>query len=114
MENDRKVLRFDITWYSPYEKEEKKYKLHYYLADGQIEVCEIKVNNSGKDPFPRLLRKSKLPKIPRMVYCPGLISREEEYYTPKDLIIGNYVYVYNRKCLIVGCDEFTTNWYKEK
>ena len=79
LENDRKVLRFDITWYSPYEKEEKKYKLHYYLADGQIEVCEIKVNNSGKDPFPRLLRKSKLPKIPRMVYCPGLISREEEY-----------------------------------
>ena len=47
----------------------------------QIEVCEIKVNNSGKDPFPRLLRKSKLPKVPRMVYCPGLISREEEYYT---------------------------------
>ena len=114
LENDRKVLRFDITWYSTYEKEEKKYKLHYYLADGQIEVCEIKVSNSGKDPFPRLLRKSKLPKIPRMVYCPGLISREEEYYTPKDLIIGNYVYVYNRKCLIVGCDEFTSNWYKEK
>jgi len=114
LENDRKVLRFDITWYSTYEKEEKKYKLHYYLADGQIEVCEIKVNNSGKDPFPRLLRKSKLPKIPRMVYCPGLISREEEYYTPKDLIIGNYVYVYNRKCLIVGCDEFTSNWYREK
>jgi len=114
LENDRKVLRFDITWYSPYEKEEKKYKLHYYLADGQIEVCEIKVNNSGKDPFPRLLRKSKLPKIPRMVYCPGLISREEEYYTPKDLLIGQYVYVYNRKCLIVGCDEFTSRWYKDK
>ena len=114
LENDRKVLRFDITWYSPYEKEEKKYKLHYYLADGQIEVCEIKVNNSGKDPFPRLLRKSKLPKVPRMVYCPGLISREEEYYTPKDLLIGQYIYVYNRKCLIVGCDEFTTKWYKDK
>ena len=114
LENDRKVLRFDIVWYSPYEKEEKKYKLHYYLADGQIEVCEIKVSNSGKDPFPRLLRKSKLPKVPRMVYCPGLISREEEYYTPKDLIIGKNVYVYNRKCLIVGCDEFTSNWYKDK
>jgi hypothetical protein len=49
-----------------------------------------------------------------MVYCPGLISREEEYYTPKDLIIGKNVYVYNRKCLIVGCDEFTSNWYKDK
>mgnify|MGYP002626848322 FL=1 len=114
LENERKVLRFDITMYSMYEKEEKKYKLHYYLADGQIEVCEVKVNNSGKDPFPRLLRKSKLTKIPIMVYCPGLISREEEYYTPKDLLIGKYVYVYNRKCLIVGCDEFTSNWYRDK
>ena len=114
LENDRKVLRFDIIWYSPYDKEDKKYKLHYYLADGQIEVCEVKITNSGKDPFPRLLRKSKLPIIPRMVYCPGILSREEEYYTPKDLIIGGYVYVYNRKCQIVGCDEFTSKWYKEK
>ena len=114
LENDRKVLRFDIVWYSPYEKEEQRYKLHYYLADGQVEVCEIKVNNSGKYPFPKLLRKSKLPKIPRMVYCPGIVSREEEYYTPKDFYIGGYVYVFNRKCQIVGCDEFTRNWYKEK
>lgn len=114
LENDRKVLRFDITWYSPYEKEEKKYKLHYYLADGQIEICEIKVNNSGLDPFPKLLRKCKLPKIPRMVYCPGIVTREEEYYTPKDLYVGGHIYVYNRKCQIVGCDEFTRNWYKEK
>ena len=114
LENDRKVLRFDISWYDPYDKEEKFYKLHYYLADSQIEVCEIRVNNSGKDPFPKLLRKSKLPKIPRMTYCPGLEVPEEEYYTPKDLVIGNYIYIYNRKCKIFGCDEFTKNWYKEK
>ena len=114
LENDRKVLRFDISWYDPYDKEEKFYKLHFYLADNQIEVCEIRVNNSGKDPFPKLLRKSLLPKIPRMTYCPGIEHPEEEYYMPKDLIIGNYIYVYNRKCKIFGCDEFTKNWYKEK
>ena len=62
LENDRKVLRYDISWYDPYDKEEKYYKLHFYLADNQIEICEIKVNNSGKDDFPKLLRKSKLPK----------------------------------------------------
>ena len=114
LENDRKVLCFDISWYDPYDKEEKKYKLHYYLADSQIEICEIRYNNSGKDPFPKLLRKSKLAKVPRMVYCPGLEVPKEEYYTPKDLVIGNYIYVYNRKCHIFGCDEFTKNWYKEK
>ena len=114
LENDRKVLRFDISWYDPYDKEEKYYKLHFYLADNQIEICEIRVNNSGKDPFPKLLRKSLLPKIPRMTYCPGIEHPEEEYYMPKDLVIGNYIYVYNRKCKIFGCDEFTKNWYKEK
>ena len=114
LENDRKVLCFDISWYDPYDKEEKKYKLHYYLADSQIEICEIRYNNSGKDPFPKLLRKSKLAKVPRMVYCPGLEVPKEEYYTPKDLVIGNHIYVYNRKCQIIGCDEFTKNWYKDK
>ena len=85
LENDRKVLSFEITWYDEkYDKELKRYKLNYYLADGQIEDC------------------------------PGLETKEEEYYTPKDLILGNYINVYNRRCHIVGCDEFTKKWYKEK
>ena len=115
LENDRKVLSYEITWYDDkYDKETKRYRLNYYLADGQIEVLEIKVTNSGKSPFPKLLRKCKLPKIPRMVHCPGLLVPEEEYYSPKDLLLGNYIYIYNRKCLLVNCDEFTKNWYKEK
>ena len=115
LDNDRKVLSFDISWYdNVYDKEEKKYKLNYYLADGQIEVCEIRVNNSGKDPFPRLLKKSKLPKKPHMGYCPGLDLPEDEYYLPKDFVLGNYVVIYNRKCRIIGCDDFTKKWFKEK
>ena len=114
LENDRKVLSFDIIWYDAlYDKEEKKYKLNYYLSDNQVEVCEIKENNSGKDPYPRLLRKSKLPKKPRMAFCPGLENENEEFYKPEDLKIGNYIYVYGRKCRIVGCDEFTRKWYKD-
>ena len=74
---------------------------------------EIKVNNSGKDPFPLLLRKMKLPKKPQFTYCPGLLTKEDVYYTPKDLILGNYVYVFGRPCHIVDCDEFTRKWYKD-
>ena len=115
LENDRKVLSFEITWYDDkYDKELKRYKMNYYLADGQIEICEIKVPNSGKGHFPKLLNKKLLPKIPRMIHCPGLETKEEEYYTPKDLLLGNYINVYNRRCHIVGCDEFTKKWYKEK
>ena len=88
--------------------------MNYYLGDSMIEIREIKVNNSGKDPFPLLLHKSKLPKNPQFSYCPGLLKKEEIYYEPKDLILGNYVIVYNRPCRIIDCDEFTRKWYKEK
>ena len=54
-----------------------------------------------------------MPKKPIFTYCPGLLTKEEVYYTPKDLILGNYVYVYGRPCHIVDCDEFTRKWYKE-
>lgn len=71
LENERKVLNFDISWFDDkYDKEEKVYKMNYYLADGKIEVREIKESNSGKDPFPLLLRKSKVPIEPVFTYCP--------------------------------------------
>ena len=56
----------------------------------------------------------KLPKKPQFTYCPGLITKEDEYYTPKDLILGNYVNVFNRLCRLIDCDDFTKKWYKEK
>ena len=55
----------------------------------------------------------KLPKKPQFTYCPGLLTKEDVYYTPKDLILGNYVYVFGRPCHIVDCDEFTRKWYKD-
>lgn len=114
--NDRKVLNFNILWYDEkYEKEEKPYIMNFYLADNTVEIREIKVNNSGKDPFPYLLRKSKLSKKPKFSYCPGMLSKEKEseYYLPKDLVLGNFINIYNRSCLIYDCDDFTKLWYKQ-
>lgn len=114
--NDRKVLNFNILWYDEkYDKEEKPYIMNYYLADNTLEIREIKVSNSGKDPYPYLLRKSKLPKKPKFSYCPGLLKKEKEsnYYQPIDLKLGNYINIYNRNCLIYDCDEFTKKWYKD-
>ena len=56
----------------------------------------------------------RLPKKPQFTYCPGLIKKEDIYYTPKDLILGNYVNVFNRQCSLIDCDDFTKKWYKEK
>ena len=37
LENERKVLKFDISWFDDkYDKEEKVYQMHYYLADGKV------------------------------------------------------------------------------
>ena len=36
--------------------------MHYYLADDTMEVREINYANSGKDPFPLLLRRQRFPK----------------------------------------------------
>lgn len=116
LENDRKVLNFNILWYDErYDKEEKPFIMNFYLADNMIEIREIKVNNSGKDPFPYLLRKCKLAKKPKFSYCPGLLKKEQpvDYYLPKDLVLGNYINIYNRSCLIYDCDDFTKAWYKK-
>ena len=36
--------------------------LHYYLVDDSVEVREVHEPNDGRDPFPVLLRRQKLPK----------------------------------------------------
>lgn len=37
LDNDRKVLNFDIAWFDEkYDKEEKFYKLHYFLSNGNV------------------------------------------------------------------------------
>jgi hypothetical protein len=38
------------------------YILHYYLADDTIEIKEVNFPNSGRDPFPMMLRRQKLPR----------------------------------------------------
>lgn len=55
LENDRKVLKFYVFSDIPY-------ILHYYLADDTLEIREINFQNSGRDPFPLMLRRQKLPK----------------------------------------------------
>ena len=42
LENDRKVLNFDISWFDDkYDKEEKVYKLNYFLDDGKVRIIKL-------------------------------------------------------------------------
>lgn len=55
LENDRKVLKFYVFCENPY-------IMHYFLADDTLEVREINFQNSGRDPFPIMLRRQKIPR----------------------------------------------------
>jgi hypothetical protein len=119
LRNDGKVLRFYCTWSddSMY-GERRTYVVHYFLADDTVEVREVHEANSGRDPFPALLQRSRLPKnfrdntpsVPRI----GLMNDSQiDYYVESDFKVGGTVEVYGRQLFINGCDEFTQQFYME-
>lgn len=56
LENDRKVLKFFAKF------EAGPYIVHYFLADDTIQIREVALPNSGRDPFPVTFRRQKLAK----------------------------------------------------
>lgn len=78
LDNDRKVLSFKLLWHdSTLEGGFNYFTLNYYLADSTVEVKEVRLQNSGRDPFPLLLRKQKLPKKSILTHYPGMSLAKE-------------------------------------
>jgi len=112
LDNDRKVLSFNILWEDrSFDGGDKHFVLNYYLSDSKVEVKEINQQNSGQYPFPMLLKKQRLSKQPILTHCPGMSLKTEEFYGPTDLVCGSRINVYGRECLIYDCDAFTRGWY---
>lgn len=59
-----RVLRFYCVWDNTKNifGEKLAFALHYYMADGTVEIREVHMRNSGREPFPLLLSRRKLPK----------------------------------------------------
>ena len=90
----------------------------YYLVDDTLEVRECHTPNDGRDPFPVLIGRHKVPKnrfdlpssFPNVVM--EISSQEiKEYFTPKDFEIGKTLTIYGRRFLIYDCDNFTKGFY---
>lgn len=99
LENDRKVLRFFITG------DGEPFVLNYYLADDSFEVREVKQVNSGKDPFPLLLKRQKIP-LSYQVGLPG-VPPEAALVQLSDLRPGESLQLLNRTFQVISCDKFT-------
>jgi len=116
--NDRKVLRFFATWDDTGSLfgDRRAFILHYYLSDDSVEILEVAQRNSGRDAFPLLLHRMRLPKHlyevgVRPMSASARAKARHQYYHFSDLRIGSTVRVYGRDLLLHDCDEFTQNWF---
>mmetsp|Transcript_27583 Transcript_27583/g.69988 ORF Transcript_27583/g.69988 Transcript_27583/m.69988 type:complete len:817 (-) Transcript_27583:10-2460(-) len=113
--NDRKVLRFYVQW-DDRERlygERRPFVLHFYLEDDTVEVCEVHLPNDGRDQFPKLLRRQKLP-LDSRAGLQDIGSAPTRHYTDADFHVGDKVNVFGRIFLIYDCDDFTKHHYATK
>lgn len=106
LENDRKVLKF----YSLCEGE--KFIVHFFLADDTVEVREVSLPNSGKDPFPVTVRRQKLPKK-FALNQPGQ-TYAEDFLRAEELGVGETLSIFGRNYYLEACDDFTRYYYYTK
>ena len=84
------------------------YTLNYFLADGTVEVLEEEA--PGRDPFPKMLARSKLPAGGAFdVGPPG--EKTRTFLKPADIVMGQPVGVYGRNLTVHDCDDFTRAYY---
>lgn len=118
LELDKKVLRFYAVWddrESIY-GDRHAYVFNYFLSDDTAEVLEVPSKNSGRDPFPKLLARMK---VPKHVYGVGPNPQpttngekpNQEYISFSDLGVGQIVEVFGRPLLLHDCDDFTKAFY---
>lgn len=96
------------------------FKLYFYLENDTVAIKELPENTQGRDGFPLLLKRTKLPKNwqKKPVDFPAAVfdvsgAEVEEFYGPKDFMIGNTIFVFGRKFLLLDCDKFTRKYFDQ-
>ncbi|OQR85249.1 EF-hand domain-containing protein [Achlya hypogyna] len=121
-DHDRHVLRWFALWddTSKLYGTKHRYTIHFFLADNTVEIRESYERNSGCDPFPKLLNRSRLLLEPKLEgpFATALSSTDErtpesDFFSWEHLSVGGYITIYNRNILLLDADESTRDWYKE-
>jgi len=122
LSHDRQVLRFHCCWddRDTLYGDLRLFTLNYFLSDDSVEVAEDNPPNSGRDPFPSFVKRSRVPK-PRpdgrfANPTAALTFKPEaaEYLTDRDLRIGVTVPIFGRDFFIYDCDAFTREYLHDK
>lgn len=98
------VLRFYCFWDDSVSLygDVQMFKLHYFLYDNTIEILTVHSPNSGRDSYPLLLKRAKLPKP-----CGG-------FYHWADFNIGCIVNAYSRMIKLIDADRATRDFYRRE
>ncbi|CAF4069854.1 unnamed protein product, partial [Adineta steineri] len=120
VEMDRKVLRFYAVWddRSQMFGEKREFIIQYYLVNDTMEIREVHKANDGRDPFPILITRHKIPKdrydikgtFPH-VFLELTDTEVSNYFKPSDLMVGKTVNIYGRNFFLYDCDMFTKTFY---
>jgi len=100
-------LRFFAT------SEDLPFVVHYFLADDTIEIREVHHPNDGRDSFPLLLRRQRVP-FSNEVKQPGLAFIGDNYLTCDEISPDQPIIAFNRAFHLTGCDEWTRTFYAAK
>lgn len=123
LELDRKVLKFQCIW----DDRDSMFGevipcvLHYYLVDDTMEIREVHSRNDGRDLFPVLSGRQRMP-IDRCNLSPSFptvameITEHEihQWFEPKHFKLGETVFIMGRRFFLNDCDNFTADYYKKK
>ena len=101
---DRKVLRFYVVWddrKSSY-GELRPFIIQYYLVNDTLEVREVHKPNDGRDPFPIMIKRQRVPRDRNNV---------KSNYKPHHFAMGQSVNIFGRNFTIYDMDNFTKAFY---
>jgi len=107
LDNDRKVLRFFAT------SEDLPFVIHYFLADDTVEIREVHHPNDGRDSFPLLLRRQRLP-FTHEVKQPGYSFIGDNYLTCNEIVPGGDIVAFARPFHVTGVDQYTQEHFASK
>ena len=99
---DKHILRFNAKLISPVPSdEERRFILSYYVKDESIQIYEICDRNSGRVSGKFLERKRM-----KNPYT-------NNYYSEKDLLVGNTIYLNKYTFRLMECDDYTKKYMRD-
>lgn len=87
--------------------------MHYFLADDTVEIREVHHPNDGRDSFPVMLRRQRVP-FSHEVKQPGLAFIGDNYLTCDEITPDQPIIAFGRAFHILGVDQMTRDYYAAK